>query len=85
VSKKYTSQSMKNCKYISKLRLWVEFCNVFLVVNNIDVHQLNLRPFRCLQFLVENPFKKCVVLHFLSNKCTTNSYFWEKPLPYEKG
>jgi hypothetical protein len=27
VSKKYTSQGMKNCKYTSKLRLWVEFCN----------------------------------------------------------
>jgi hypothetical protein len=24
---KHTSQSMKNCKYISKLRLWVELCD----------------------------------------------------------
>jgi hypothetical protein len=29
-------------------------------VNDIDVQQLNLRPFISLQFLVENPFKKCV-------------------------
>jgi hypothetical protein len=41
----------------------VEFCNEFLLVNDIDVHQLNLRPFRSLQFLVENPFKTCVFLH----------------------
>jgi hypothetical protein len=32
----------------------------FLVVSDIDVHELNLRPFRNLQFLVENPFEKCV-------------------------
>jgi len=36
----------------------------FLVVSDIDVHQLNLRLFRSLQFLVENPLKKCVFLHF---------------------
>jgi hypothetical protein len=36
----------------------------FLVVNDIDVHQLNLRPFRSLQFLVENPFNKCVFFAF---------------------
>jgi hypothetical protein len=36
----------------------------FLLVNDIDVHQLNLRPFKSLQFLVENPFKKCVFLHY---------------------
>jgi hypothetical protein len=29
----------------------------FLVVNDIDVHQLNLRLVTNLQFLVENPFK----------------------------
>jgi hypothetical protein len=26
---KYKSQNMKNCKYTSKLRLWLEFCNDF--------------------------------------------------------
>jgi hypothetical protein len=30
------------------------------VVNIIDVHQLNLRPFKSLKVLVENPFKTCV-------------------------
>jgi hypothetical protein len=48
---------MKNCKYTSKLRLWVEFCNEFFGGSDIDVHQLNLQPFRSLEFLVENPFK----------------------------
>jgi len=50
----------------------------FLVVNDIDVHQLNLRSFTSLQFLVENSFKKCVFLHFLSNKCIINSFFGGK-------
>ncbi len=57
----------------------------FLVVSDIDVHQLNLRPFRNLKFLVENPFKKCVCLHFLSNKCIINFYFWEKTITLKKG
>ncbi len=52
----------------------------FLLASDIDVHQLNLRPFQILKFLVENPFKKCVCLHFLNNKCIINSYFWEKTL-----
>jgi hypothetical protein len=34
---------------------------IFLVVSDIDVHELNLRPFRSLQVLVENPFEKCVL------------------------
>jgi hypothetical protein len=55
-----------------------------LVVNDIDVHQLNLRPFRSLQFLVENPFKKCVFLHFLNNKCIINSFFWGKIITLKK-
>jgi hypothetical protein len=32
----------------------------FLVVSNIDVHQLKLRSLRSFQVLVENPFKNCV-------------------------
>jgi hypothetical protein len=50
----------------------------FLVVSDIDVHQLNLRPFRSSQFLVENPFKKCVFLHLLNNNRIINSCFWGK-------
>jgi hypothetical protein len=50
----------------------------FFVVNDIDIHQLNLKPFRSLKSLVENIFKKIVFLHFLNNKCIINSYFWKK-------
>jgi len=32
---------------------------IFLVVSDINVHQLNLRPL-IFTILVENPFKKCV-------------------------
>ncbi len=64
-----TSQSMKNCKYTSKLKLWVEFCSDFFVVNDIDIHQLNLGPFNFFLKMVENPFTKCVFWPLLSNKC----------------
>jgi hypothetical protein len=47
----------------------------FFVVSDIDIHQLNLRPFKSLQILVENPLKKCVSLHFLNDRCIINSYF----------
>jgi hypothetical protein len=56
----------------------------FLVVNDIDAHQLNLRPYRSLQNLVENSFKKCVFVHFLNNKWIMNSYFWEKTITLRK-
>jgi phage terminase large subunit len=46
---------MKNYKYTSKLRLWVEFCSEFSMVNDIEIHQLNLRPFKKLKFFDENP------------------------------
>ncbi len=39
--KKYTSQNMKNCIYISKIKSWVEFCNDFFGGEYIDIHQLN--------------------------------------------
>jgi hypothetical protein len=37
----------ENCVYISKLGFWVEFLDEsFFVVYGIDIHQLNLGPFR---------------------------------------
>jgi hypothetical protein len=84
---------MKNCKYISKLRLWAVFCSdfyfyffifYFFVMNDIDIHQLNLGELRSLTFLVENALKKCVFLHFLSNKCIINSSFQEKTITLKK-
>jgi hypothetical protein len=38
--------------YIYKLRLWVEFLVIFLqAMNGIDIHRLNLQPFRNLKSL----------------------------------
>ncbi len=59
---------MKNCKYILKLRLWVEFCSDFFVVNDIYIHQLNLGPYRISKILVEI-HSKMGFFHFLYNKC----------------
>ncbi len=42
------------------------FVDFFLVVNDIDVHQLNLGP---IKILVEKIFKKYVLNYFLNNKC----------------
>jgi hypothetical protein len=52
-------------KCISKPMLLVESFVNFCVVNDIDIHQLILRPFSCLKILVENPFKKCVFPNLL--------------------
>jgi len=54
-------------------------------MNDINMYPLNLKKIKILEFLVENPFKKCVFLHFYSNKCIIMSSFQEKPLPYERG
>jgi hypothetical protein len=55
---------------------------IFLVLNVIDVYQLNLKLFGNLQFLVENPFFKCVFFHFLSNKCIKKN--WGKNYYFKK-
>jgi hypothetical protein len=39
----------------------------FFVVIIIDIHQLNLRPSRGLEFLVENSLKMCVFFIFFNN------------------
>jgi len=54
--------------YISKLGLWVEFFVDYFAMDDMDIHQLSLKPFRILEFFVENPFKKCVFLHLFTNK-----------------
>jgi hypothetical protein len=50
---------------------------IFFVVNDIDIHQLNLIPFISLKKLVENPFKN-VFFHILYNKCIISFFFFEK-------
>jgi hypothetical protein len=56
---------LKNYTHISKLRLWVEFLGeFFFIVYDIDIHELNLKPFKDLKFLDEISFKKCVFFAF---------------------
>jgi hypothetical protein len=66
---------MKNCKYILKLRLWVEFCSDFFVVNDIYIHQLNLGPYGIFKILVDI-HSKMGFFHFLYNKCIIKN--WKK-------
>jgi len=39
------------------------------MVYDIDIHELNLRPFKDLKFLDEISFKNSVFFAFLNNKC----------------
>jgi hypothetical protein len=39
------------------------------MVYDIDIHELNLVPFRDFKFLDEISFKKSVCFAFLNNKC----------------
>ncbi len=71
----------KNCIYTSKLRLWVEFLGeIFFMVYDIVIHELNLGPFKYLKFLDEISFKKCVFFSFLRNKCIIIIIFMEKTI-----
>jgi hypothetical protein len=56
----------------------VEFFGEFFVVTIIDIHQMNLRPFGSLKFLVENSLKICVFCIFFSNKGKILFVFEEK-------
>jgi hypothetical protein len=55
------------------------------MVYDIDIHELNLRPFKDLKFLDEISFKKCVFFAFLNNKCIIIYIFRKKSLPYQRG
>ncbi len=55
------------------------------MVYDIDIHELNLRPFINLKNLEEISFKKCVVFSFLNNKCIIIIFLRKKPLPYQRG
>jgi len=45
---------------------------------DIDIHELNLGPFKDLKLLNEISFKKCVFFAFLNNKCITIFFLKEK-------
>ncbi len=53
-------------------------------MNDIYIHQLNLRPYKKINYWVGDYLEKCVVLHLCGNKCKKNSYFEKKPPPYER-
>jgi hypothetical protein len=53
------------------------------MVYDIDIHKLNLRPFKILKD--EISFKICVFFAFLSNKCMIIYIFKKKPLSYQRG
>jgi hypothetical protein len=54
----------KNCKYSSKLKLWVELLGEFFMVYDIDIYEFNLGPFKDLKFFDQISFKKVCFLHF---------------------
>ncbi len=55
------------------------------MVYDIDIHELNLGPFKDLKFLDEISLKKNVFFAFLNNKCIIIFIFKKKPLPYQIG
>jgi hypothetical protein len=48
------------------------------MVYDIDIHELNLGPFRYLKNFDEISFQKCVVFAFLNNKYIIISFLKEK-------
>jgi len=57
----------------------------FFVVTIIDIHQLTIRPFENLNFLVENSLKICVFSFFSIIKEKYFMYFYKKkPIPNER-
>jgi hypothetical protein len=55
------------------------------MVNDIDIHQLNLGKCRKnIYILDEIPFKKCVFKNLFSNECIIIFYFKEKPTTISK-
>jgi hypothetical protein len=56
----------------------------FFVVNDIDIHKLNFKPFGFFLIFIENPLKKHVVLYLLNNECIINFYFWKKTIILKK-
>jgi len=51
---------------------------IFFMVYDIDIHELNLGPFRNLKFLDEISFKKVYFFAFLNNTCIIISSFKKK-------
>jgi hypothetical protein len=58
--------------------------DLFFIVHDIDIHQLNLGQFRNIEIFNEISFKKCVFLHLFSNECIIISYFKGKTTTISK-
>jgi hypothetical protein len=54
------------------------------MVYDIDIHELNIGPFRDLKFLDEISLKKSVFFAFLNNKCIIISIFGKKTITISK-
>jgi hypothetical protein len=54
------------------------------MVYDINIHELNLGPFRYLKFLDESSFRKCVFFAFLNNKCIIISFIRQKTITISK-
>jgi hypothetical protein len=54
------------------------------MVYDIDIHELNLGPFKDLKLLDEISSKKCVFFAFLNNKCLTIVFFKKKTTTISK-
>jgi phage-related protein len=54
------------------------------MVYDIDIHELNLGPFRNLKFFDEISLKKCVFFAFLNNKCIIIYFFRKKTTTISK-
>jgi hypothetical protein len=48
------------------------------MVYDIDIHELNLGPFKDIKFLDEISFKMLVFFAFMNNKCIIMSFFKKK-------
>jgi hypothetical protein len=54
------------------------------MVYDIDIHELNIGPFKNFKFLDEISFKKCAFFAFLNNKCIIISIFRRKTITISK-
>ncbi len=59
---------------------WVNFFMVY----DIDIHKLNLKPFKIFMFLDEISLKKSVFFAILNNKCIIISFFRKKTTTISK-
>jgi hypothetical protein len=75
---------MKYCIHTSKLGLWVNVLVNFFVVNDIDIHQLNLGPFENFKFVIENSLQIIFFFIFSIMKEKIIYVFKKKPVPNEK-